>query len=229
MAVTRCGKGTRGLRPAIVMLRVSLVGVAAMSAALLAHVIIDVLGDFVLARDAYDGVTHGSRVVLIVGLAVLLLAVSSRLLFDLLDRRCASKASLLRLVRDSLGAPLPFIVQSIAVGVVALAGMELFDCYVAHAAPLGLIELFGGSYVLGLSAACVTGALSGWLTHRAVTIISEREPEIVALLWCLTALSLSASADVRLTKRSSTSQSIARALLLSARGRKRGPPLPIPV
>jgi hypothetical protein len=228
MAILTRGVGSCRLRCTLTTLRVLLVALAAMSAAVLAHVTIDIVGDYVLARDAYDGITHSSRVVLVVGLAVLLLAAGSRLLFDLLDRRCVSRASLLQLVRDSLGGPLPFIAQSVAVCVVALAAMELFDCYAAHAAPVSLVALFGGSYLLGLGAACVTGVLTGWLTHRVVTIISEREPEIVALLWCLRALALCGSAGVQLAERLRTPHSIARALLLSARGSKRGPPLPIP-
>jgi hypothetical protein len=222
------GVGVRALGGTLAALRIALVGLAAMCGALIAHVVIDIVGDYVLARDAYDGVSHESRLILIVGVVSLMLAVAVRLVLDLLDRRCGSRASLLRLVRDSLGQPLPFIVQSIAVGVVAVGAMELFDCLIAHAIPHGLNELFGGSYLLGLSAVSATTALSGWLVHRVATRLSEREPEITALIRWLVALIPAAVDDVRVATGVRTLRSIARALLLSTRGSKRGPPLPTP-
>jgi hypothetical protein len=228
MAVPVRDAGAWTLRGTLLMLRISLVGLAAMSAALIAHVVIDIVGDYVLAHDAYDDVAHGSRVVFVTAVLALALAIGSRLVFDLLDRRCDSRASLLRLVRNSLGRVVPFIAQSAAVCVVVLAGMEFFDCLSAHAVPAGINELFGGSYMLGLSAACAAAALTGWLVHRVVRFTSEREPEIVALIRFLQMPALFACDDVHVGKRVCGPISIRRALLLSSRGTKRGPPLPIP-
>jgi hypothetical protein len=227
MMIPACGRSTRELEHRLRLLRVSLLGLAAMSAALLAHVVIDIVGDYVLARDAYDGLAHASRGIFVVGLTTLALAVSSYLLFDLLDRRCSSKASMLRLTRDSLGRPIVFAMQSMAICVLALGGMEFFDCLAAHAPPAGLDELFGGSYLLGLTTACTAAALTGWLLHRLLFLVSEREPEIIALIRCVMA-SFTVSEEPHVAKPTHASRSIARALLLATRGSKRGPPLPIP-
>ncbi len=228
MAIRAYGAGLQALRGTLMALRVALVGLAAMCGALLAHVVIDVIGDYVLAHDAYDDVPHDSRFVLVVGVAALALALAARLVLDLLDRRCGSRRSLLRLVQGALGRPLPFIVQSIALGVLALATMEFFDCLAAHAVPHALQELFGGSYLLGLTTVCATAALAGWLVHRVATRASEREPEIAALIRSLLASVLPIHGEARIANRVRILRSIARALLLSARGSKRGPPLPNP-
>src|SRR5271170_5567541 len=116
------------MRSAPAALRALLVALAAALSALLAHVTIDVAGDFLLAHDTYDGINHQSRAVFIVAIAALALAAGSRILFDMLDRRSASTASLLRLVRNGLGSTATFVVQTIGLAVVTLAGMELLDC-----------------------------------------------------------------------------------------------------
>jgi len=228
VAIAARGTGARAVPCRMKMLRISLVGLAALSGALLAHVVIDIVGDYVLARDAYDGITHGSRVVLSVGLAALVLAFGACLLFDLISRQCSSRVSLLRQVRESLGGPIPFVAQSTAVCIAALAGMELLDCFAANAMPAGVNELFGGSYLLGLTAACCAAVLSGWFVHATATFLSKREPEIIAFIRCLMARALPVFENARVDCVHQP-YSIARALLLATRGRKRGPPLPTPV
>jgi hypothetical protein len=209
-------------------LRIALVGLAALSGALLAHVAIDIAGDYVLARDAYDGIAHASRGILFFGLVVLALAVTVRVIFDLLNRSCKSKTSLLGLVRQSLGSRARFIAQSIALCIVALCLMELFDCFAAHTALTGISGLFGGSYALGLTLAAAAAALTGSLVHGAVTIAFERQSDIAALFRWIVRLGLALPNEARRAKLRRVPVCDTRALVLAARGRKRGPPLPIP-
>lgn len=226
MSTPASGSALRGVQR---MLHLALVGLAASIAALLSHVVIDVAGDYLLKRDAYDGIAHGSRGIFVIAIAALTLAVAARLICDLLDRRCGSAASLLRLVRCSLGKPLAFIAQTLVAAVVTLIAMEMFDCLAAHVTVNRAADLLGGSLPLGLSAVFVAASLTGWLVHRVVAVVSEREPEIRNLICYLMTLTLCAPESARVTKRPAAAHSIARALLLSARGSKRGPPLPIPV
>ena len=130
-----------------------------------AHVVIDVAGDYILVRDAYDGMAHHSRALLlaVVGLAVLAGAVRS--IFELLDRRCASTTSVLAAVRDALGNPVHFALASAAFAIVALVGMESFDCWLSGRPVDDVGDLFGGSVTLGAGTAAIAGRVSdGWFT-----------------------------------------------------------------
>jgi hypothetical protein len=225
MSFLERGTQASALRGAQAALHASLLGLAALIAALLAHVSLDIAGDYLLSHDSYDDVAHGSRGVFIVAIVALTFGVCARVLFDLVDRRCGSKASLLRLLRCSLGNPVWFAARTMAISVVALVSMELLDCSVEHVTFDGISALFGGSLPLGLSAVLLIAALVGWILHRAVTFVAEREPEILTLISCLMA-SLRIQDHVRVTKRARTPRSVARSLLLSRSDSKRGPPLP---
>jgi hypothetical protein len=215
--------------PASRAFRASLVAIAAAVAALVAHVTIDVAGDYLLARDAYDGIEHQSRAVFVVAIAALALVAGSRLLFDLLDRRCSSTASLLRLVARDLGSPGAFVLQTIALAFVTLAGMELLDCAAAGTPVDDLADLFGGSLALGLTATFASGALAGWLLHALVRALARREPELADLVYRIVFATPQAAAEFRgVTRERDARTAIERALMLSRRGTKRGPPLLAP-
>jgi hypothetical protein len=207
-------------------LRVALVALAGALAALVAHVAIDVAGDYMLAHDTYDGIAHESRALFVVAIAALSLAVALPLLLDLLERRCSSTASLLRRVRASLGSPALFAVLSTGLAIVTIAGMEWMDCSAARAPIDGIEDLFGGSLALGLGLTVTAGAFSGWLVHRLVRLIAAFEPQITTLLVRLVGAACAALAPVLAALRAPASRTIVRSLLLASRGSKRGPPLP---
>ncbi|HTA39936.1 MAG TPA: hypothetical protein VK760_12715 [Candidatus Acidoferrales bacterium] len=204
----------------------ALVAFAGTLAALVAHVAIDVAGDYLLAHDTYDDIPHESRALFLVALAAIALAVSLPLLFDLLDRRCASTASLLRRVRASLGSPVLFALVSTAFAVLTLAGMEWMDCSAARTPVDGIEDLFGGSLVLGLGLTLALGCIGGWLVHRFVRLIAGFEPHIAALLFRLVRAACSPLVPVLAAQHAPASRTIVRSLLLARRGSKRGPPLP---
>jgi hypothetical protein len=216
------------MRSAQTALRASLVALAAALAALVAHVTIDVAGDYLLAHDTYDGMPHESRAVFIVAVAALAIAAASRVLFDLLDRRCGSTASLLRRVRGALGSPAAFVAQTALLAVLTLAGMELLDCAASGTPVDGIEDLFGGSLLLGLSTISIAAALAGWLAHRLVRLLAEYEPALAALVFRFIVAAAALPVRSATAYRGRSSRTTLRALLLARRGTKRGPPLPIP-
>lgn len=200
-----------------------------MLAAAVAHVVIDVAGDYVLAADAYDGIAHHSRVLAIAAAGVLVLAFAAKLLFDALGRRCAGALPLLRLVRQQLGSPARFVTLSVVCTVAILVAMEWFDCALLGVRIDDVSDLFGGSILLGMSAAVACGAFVGFVIHRALRFLVASEPAIVHFVQTVFAALAPACRLSRAVSRSRFSRVYAeRGLLLSRRSRKRGPPLLVP-
>jgi hypothetical protein len=207
-------------------LRLCLVAVAGALAAAVAHVAIDVAGDYLLVRDAYDGIAHHSRALLLIAVGVVILIAAVRVIFDALDRRCSSTTSMLAAVRDALGSPVRFTLASAAVATIALVGMESFDCSLTgRIGDVG--DLFGGSVLLGAGSAVIAGALCGWLMHRFVRLVAQYEAPIAALIVAAFNLGLTAAALPLSLRPFGASRTVGRALLLSRQGRKRGPPRPV--
>jgi len=207
-------------------LRVCLVAVAAALAAAAAHVVVDVAGDYLLARDSYDGIAHHSRALLLalVGLALLVAAVRS--ICDLLDRRCGSTTSTFAAVRSALGNPVTFAIASAICAVVALAAMEWFDCsFGGRIDDIG--DLFGGSIALGGGTAVLFGAVAGWLTHRCVRLIAKYEAPIAAFIFAVLNVVFPVALLGPSRQRVVVSRTAAYALVLTRQGRKRGPPRPV--
>ncbi|MGB8520744.1 MAG: hypothetical protein WCD38_11345 [Candidatus Tumulicola sp.] len=214
------------MRSTQLALRVCLVAVAAALAAAAAHVLTDVAGDYLLSHDAYDGVAHHSRPVLLALAGLVLLVAALRIICDLLDRRCSSKTSMLAAVRAALGHPAVFAVASGAAAIAALAGMEFFDCSLAGRIA-GIDDLFGGSVALGGGTALFLGAACGWIIHRCVRLVAKYEAPIAALIGSVLKLATGIPVAVTSQCRAATVPCIAYALILTRQGRKRGPPRPV--
>lgn len=212
------------MRSAEVAFRAALVALAGTLAALIAHWVIDEAGDYLLAHDAYDGVSHHSRGIILLAVTLVVVAGIVRVAFDVLDRRHLSAVSLLRSVRRSIGPAASFVVQTAVVAIVLTAAMESLDLALAHVAIDDVADLFGGSLTLGLGCTLGIGVCLGALIHRLVQIISDFEPQIAALLVRLIATRTADSAALRAILRPIAFESVERALLLSRRGTKRGPP-----
>jgi len=206
--------------------RVCLVAVAAALAAAAAHVVTDAAGDFLLTHDAYDGVAHHSRPVLLALAGLVLLVAALRIICDLLDRRCQSKTSMLAAVRGALGHPAVFAIASAVAATAALAGMEYFDCSLAGR-PVGIDDLFGGSIVLGAGTALLLGAFCGWVIHRCVRLLAKYEAPIAAFIGSILKLAVGTPTAVTSQRRVATVPCAAYALVLTRQSRKRGPPRPV--
>lgn len=217
----------RSTQPA---LRLWLLAAAGVLGAVAAHVVVDVAGDFLLARDAYDGIAHDSRALLLGLLAIGTMIAAIRTVFSMLDRHRGTSGSLLATVRDALGDPARFATAAAAIAILGMVAMESLDC-VVDGRIADLTDLFGGSLLLGAAAAALSGALCGWGVHRLVRSLAACERPIAAFIIAAfrpidRALAV---AIVPFTRdRARAPRGGGRALSFARRGRKRGPPAPIP-
>ena len=216
------------MRRTAAALRLTLVALTGALAAACAHQLVDIAGDYLLARDAYDGIAHHSRGMLLSAVGGCALLFLTRVLFDALHRHSTSRTSLLTQLRAALGSPVRFAGETAIATIVLLAGMEYFDCALLGARIDALGDLFGGSIPLGLTAAIACGALAGTIAHRLSRLLSECEPLISGLVLALFSSHRDGTPDAPAIVRTQSAP-IPRRVLLVTRGRKRGPPLLAPV
>jgi hypothetical protein len=154
---------------------VSLAICAAAAGAALAHFAIDVLGDYLLARDSYDHLRHGSRE-LIAGVALLLAAVlAARGLRVCCEVAAANRA---RLLRPGLRAWELFgmLAGAVAAGTLIVPAMECLDGRLDGTPVRGLADAFGGSIPLGVGTTLVcAGAVALLVCAIAHWLISHRD------------------------------------------------------
>lgn len=152
---------------------------AAAGGAALAHVTIDVVGDYALPADSYDHVAHGSRY-LVAGLALFVAVVlAARGL-----RRCceiaAANRTKLSCAAMRLREMLAFGFFAVLATCALVPGMECLDGRLAGEPVQQLGDAFGGSLLLGLvtSVACaalvaaVVFAFARWLISHRDDIVS---------------------------------------------------------
>jgi hypothetical protein len=150
----------------------TLVLLAGATAAVFAHVAIDLSGDVLLARDTYDGVDHHSRA-LFVGIALVLAAIFAlRFIAEALGRRSSS------LLPKTCGAGFVALVVLTSIGL--LAGMEAYDALASGVRIDGLEDLLGGSFVLGASCTIAIGTFVALLVRSLVSALTAWEPAIAA-------------------------------------------------
>lgn len=205
----------------------ALVLVTGAISAILAHVVIDIAGDYVLPHDAYDGMEHHSRAIF-AGVAVALAAIIVlRFLWEALDRRCTSLTELLRGLRAARGAsPWRFVACVAAVALVALLGMEFADASSDRVVVNGFADLLGGSILLGLASVTFVSVAVAWCVRFALHALADWEPVLAALVERLLARDIdrvpSRAAHEPLTV------TLDGACRLSRRSGKRAPPLATP-
>jgi hypothetical protein len=154
---------------------------AAAAGAALAHVAIDIVGDYALAHDTYDHVAHGSRE-LLSGLALIIAAVlASRGL-----RACCRVASV---NRSRIAAPilrLPevfgFVCAAVSGSAVLVPAMECLDGRLAGVPVLELGDAFGGSLLLGLVTTVVCAAAVAMLIYAVVHWLVSHRDSIVTII-----------------------------------------------
>ena len=197
----------------------ALVLLAGATAAVFAHVAIDVSGDFLLPHDTYDGMDHHSRAVFI-GIAVVLAGIFAlRFIAEALGRRSVS----LLPKRCGFG----FVALVIASAIVALAGMEAYDALAAGVRIDGIQDLFGGSLALGTGWTAGIAVFIALLVRALISALTRWEPAIAAFFVRLL-IARVAGADVRRMGRDR--QAVVRndAFRFSRSGGNRAPPATAP-
>ncbi len=171
------------------------------SSALVAHVAIDIAGDFLLSHDAYDDVAHHSRESVFIVACVLAAIAGWRTLCAARAELRGSRGSLRALLYDSVPAScVRFVASVAALSVPALLAMAGLDAALDGTAIDDACDLLGGSAVLGL--ACTLGsalavATLAWTAIRALARLDRVVLRLVATLAERARVPQSAPATVR--------------------------------
>jgi hypothetical protein len=161
----------------------ALVLVTGAISAILAHMVIDTAGDYLLPHDTYDGLEHHSRAVFGAVVVAVAAAVVLRFLWEALDRRCTSLTELLRSLRAARGpSAWRFVALVVAVALVAVLGMEYADAISDRVVVDGFGDLLGGSILLGLTSVVFVGILVAWCVRLALHALADWEPVLAALV-----------------------------------------------
>jgi hypothetical protein len=160
---------------------VSLALCAAAAAAAMAHVAIDVVGDYALKRDSYDHLQHGSRE-LLTGVAlfaaILLAARGLRICCEI---AAANRTRLLRPVlrlRDALG----ILGVAVTAGTLIVPAMEYLDGRLDGMPVTRLADAFGGSISLGLGTTVLCAALVSVLVCAVACWLISHRDSIVTII-----------------------------------------------
>jgi hypothetical protein len=204
-------------------LAATLVLIAVLASALAAHVGIDVIGDFALPHDDYDGIAHSSRLGVVTAALTLVLAAMLGVLWSALDgagRRESGQAPL-RIVRHRA----LFCIAVAALSLLAVAGMEWLDATISGVALDGIAGAFGGSLWLGLA---VTLPLAGLAAAAALRVARFIEQARVVLVRAIEALTVRLGRALPRLRRAPANERAPFVHLLAVyhgRAHKRGPPV----
>jgi hypothetical protein len=145
----------------------TLVFCAAAAGAVIAHVAIDVIGDYALAHDSYDHLQHDSRA--FVGAAAL--AIAAFLAARGLSACCAFAArNRSRLPSPPLDGrePLAFVLAAVYGSVLFVPAMEWLDGRLDGSPVRRLDEAFGGSLLLGMVTTVICASAVAALIYALV-------------------------------------------------------------
>ena len=202
---------------------VSLSVCGAAAGAAMAHLAIDVLGDYALRWDSYDHLKHGSRelvTAVALLLAVLLAARGLRVCCEIAAR---NRNRLLRpalRLSDIIGVLLAGAVTSAAM----VPGMEYLDGRLDGVPVRGLGEAFGGSIPLGLATTIASALLATAILLAVVRWLISHRDSIATIIETLLR-PFSGAARPHRYDRIGRSSTLRRQRALNAlRLAKRGPP-----
>ena len=158
---------------------------AAAAGAALAHVAIDVLGDFALANDSYDHVAHGSRE-LVSGVALFLAVVLAARGLRICCEIASINRSRIPLPIRRLPEALGFVGAAVAGSVALVPAMEWLDGRLAGAPVLALGDAFGGSVLLGVITTVVCAAAIAFAIYAVARwLISHRDCIVTVIVTLL--------------------------------------------
>jgi hypothetical protein len=209
----------RGVRPAGVLVSVALV------AALIGHVVIDVLGDYLLAHDTYDDIDHTSRaIVAIVALALALAGIAAGFRAALREAHGSPNALCNAIRRAIPRRTSAFVLGAMLASIAILCVMEGCDALLAGHAVDDIGDLFGGSIVLGGTTIAALSAIVSIATMRALRRLAQAQ-QIAGILAAFIRRSFT-TAVPRTADRTLTNRLIFRTHRMCRRLAGRAPPLP---
>ena len=160
---------------------ISLALCAAASAAALAHFAIDVVGDFALRHDAYDGLTHGSREYAAAIAVVFAIIAAARGLHACCDLAQHAKGRIAKpKFTASASAGYAFVV--IAAACIGVPAMEWLDSTLAGVSLAHPGDAFGGSLLLGLATTLSCAAFVAAILYVFARWLLDHRDVIVAIV-----------------------------------------------
>ena len=147
----------------------------------MAHFAIDVVGDYLLARDSYDHLEHGSRELLTglaLVLAVVLAARGLRICCEIATNIAAVSLRPVLGLREALG----FIAGAATASAVLVPAMEYLDGRLDGAPVLQLADAFGGSILLGLTTTLLCASFVALLVYAMVRWLISHRDSIATML-----------------------------------------------
>jgi hypothetical protein len=165
---------------ALVLLLTALVSAAA------AHSFIDIIGDYALPHDSYDGMAHHARTLAFVIVLIFAIGGVLRLLWSAIDDGHASTGSFRALVKPVLALPVwRFAAAVTVVALLTVIAMESADALLDGVRIDDFADVFGGSIPLGFAvtltiSACIGAAVS--LLFRSLAAAHRAIVEIVCAL-----------------------------------------------
>jgi hypothetical protein len=147
----------------------------------MAHVTIDVIGDYALTHDSYDNLAHGSRE-LIAGVALVIAVIlAARGLRGCCDIAQINRSRLIRVAfgaRETVG----YLLAAVAACCVLVPAMELVDGSLDGAAVRQLGDAFGGSLLLGLITTAVCATLMALIVFAVARWLLAHRDTIAAII-----------------------------------------------
>lgn len=202
-----------------------LVLLSAAFAAVLAHIGIDVLGDYLLPHDTYDDIAHASRTALSGTALATIATIAVRLLVGVIDEAQGRPRPPVEHVRRGSGARLALFAVAVAgVTLPFIAGMEAADLWAAGRAVDDLGDLLGGSMWLGLGVTLPLAASVAWCAWRITGWAASVRALAVRAATALLVMRSRRTLPVRVSARYAL-RPAAREARLARRVSKRGPPL----
>jgi hypothetical protein len=147
---------------------------SAFVAALVAHVAIDVAGDYLLAHDTYDDHAHGSRYVASIAFGIAVFASLSMFVRAVISETRGVRGALRAALQSSIPAsPAAFAATVVSLALPLLLAMAWLDSIVAGVPPDDVGDLFGGSLALGIGTTIVV-SLATAIAVRALVALAVR-------------------------------------------------------
>lgn len=154
---------------------------AAASAAVLAHFAIDVVGDFALRHDAYDGLRHGSREYAAVLAGVFAVIAATHGLRACCDIALRAQGRVAKPILTA-GGTIGYALVAIAAACIGVPAMECFDNALAGVPLSQAGDAFGGSLLLGLTTTMFCAALVAAIFYAFARWLLQHRDVIVAIV-----------------------------------------------
>ena len=200
---------------------------AALASAAAAHSLIDIIGDFALAHDAYDGMAHHSRTLAFVFVLAIALVAVLRFLLSALDRPRASTGAFHSLVKLVLALRVWRFAATVAIfSLIGLMAMESADALIDGVRIDDFADLLGGSIPLGVAITFAISACTGVAVSRLLRAVAAAHEIIADIVFALLIGARRSSGSPRGLRTAVSLGSLSVAVsVLSTRAGKRAPPL----